>query len=265
MHTPAGFTPMHVTPSSLSETTLAFAFVGGKLLIRGNEQAPVVPSLDDVVREMPVGSHHYLGRLQGADCVAIGLPDEAATPVGYMLTGLRALFLRLPEATLALAARAFQVVEWDRTHRFCGRCGTPTRRQAGRARQAMPGVRLCRLSARFAGDDGAGHARPRGAARARQPFPERDVQRARGLRRAGRDDRGLHPPRSARGSRHRGQRPALLREPVVGVPALADDRVHGATTPAASFGPIRREIADARWFAVDALPDLPTTVSFRAG
>ena len=38
---------------------------------------------------------------------------------------------------MAIGARAFQVVEWDRTHRYCGRCGTPTRDKRG-TREGMP-------------------------------------------------------------------------------------------------------------------------------
>jgi NAD+ diphosphatase len=42
--------------------------------------------------------------------------------------GLRRLWGALDDAAWRLAGRAFQVVEWDRDHRFCGRCGTATRR-----------------------------------------------------------------------------------------------------------------------------------------
>ena len=238
MHTPAGFTPMHVTPSSLSETTLAFAFVGGKLLIRGNEQAPVVPSLDDVVREMPVGSHHYLGRLQGADCVAIGLPDEAATPVGYMLTGLRALFLRLPEATLALAARAFQVVEWDRTHRFCGRCGTPTNDKPGERAKlcpacgyvAYPRISPAMYSAR------AGFVEP---GETIEDCIHREVREEVGI-----DVKDLQYFAS--------QSWAFPHSLMI---------AYTARYAGGELRPDPTEIEDVRWFAVDKLPDLPTTVS----
>jgi NAD+ diphosphatase len=41
--------------------------------------------------------------------------------------GLRSFFPSLPETPLALAARAFQVADFARSHRYCGRCGTPTR------------------------------------------------------------------------------------------------------------------------------------------
>ena len=56
--------------------------------------------------------------------------------------GLRSLFLRIPDPLLALAGRAFQVVEWDRTHRYCGRCGTPTRGKADERAKECPACGL---------------------------------------------------------------------------------------------------------------------------
>ncbi len=138
MHTPTGFTPSHVVPSSLGATNMAFAFSGNKLLIAGNEAAPIIPSSEELERANVSGIRHYLGRLDGADCFAIVLPDEFDGAPGFTLVGLRPLFLHLPEATLALAQRAFQVVEWDRTHRFCGRCGTPTRDKDGERAKQCP-------------------------------------------------------------------------------------------------------------------------------
>ena len=260
MHTPAGFTPMHVTPSSLSETTLAFAFVGGKLLIRGNEQAPVVPSLDDVVREMPVGSHHYLGCLQGADCVAIGLPDEAAAPVGYILTGLRALFLRLPEATLALAARAFQVVEWNRTHRFCGRCGAPTNDKPGERAKLCPAcgfVAYPRISPAMM----VLVTRDREVLLARaNKFPNAMYSALAGF---------VEPGETIEDCIHREVREEVGID-VQDLQYFASQSwafphslmiAYTARYAGGELRPDPTEIEDVRWFAVDKLPDLPTTVS----
>jgi NAD+ diphosphatase len=39
---------------------------------------------------------------------------------------LRTLFSVLEDTHFALAGRALQLIDWDRTHQFCGRCGTPT-------------------------------------------------------------------------------------------------------------------------------------------
>jgi NAD+ diphosphatase len=41
--------------------------------------------------------------------------------------GLRQVYGRLDEDLFWIATRAVQVVDWDRTHQFCGQCGTPTK------------------------------------------------------------------------------------------------------------------------------------------
>ncbi len=38
----------------------------------------------------------------------------------------------------SFAGRAVQIVEWDRNHRFCGRCGSETRRQAAELARTCP-------------------------------------------------------------------------------------------------------------------------------
>ena len=43
--------------------------------------------------------------------------------------GLRQVYGRLDEDLFWISARAVQIVDWDRTHRFCGRCGAPTEAQ----------------------------------------------------------------------------------------------------------------------------------------
>jgi NAD+ diphosphatase len=65
---------------------------------------------------------HFLGTLDGQHCWAVELPTEDGTA----LTELRMLWGTVDEVRWRLAGRAVQLVEWDRTHRFCGRCGVPT-------------------------------------------------------------------------------------------------------------------------------------------
>ena len=138
MYTPEGFTPKHVQPAALPEGTLAFAFHDAMILVGGPDDAPVIPEAS-ALDEMGMGaSRHYLGELNGTACVAVLLADGTPVPDGWRYAGLRSLFFRLPEALLAIAARAFQVVEWDRTHRYCGRCGTPTRNKTGERAKECP-------------------------------------------------------------------------------------------------------------------------------
>ena len=86
----------------------------------------------------------YLGRLGGSDLWAAELPAEAEPPPGLSWEGLRTLFSVLEDAHFALAGRALQLVDWDRTHQYCGRCGTPTEVKADERVRICPS---CRLSA----------------------------------------------------------------------------------------------------------------------
>jgi NAD+ diphosphatase len=72
-----------------------------------------------------------VGLLDGRYCQAGWVEDEARAPQGYGWRGLRSLFAEFDETLLGVAARAAQVAEWARTHRFCGACGSGTFRMAG--------------------------------------------------------------------------------------------------------------------------------------
>ena len=50
-------------------------------------------------------------------------------------------------------------------------------------------------------------------------------------------------------------RACVLRQPAVGVPALADDRLHRRVRGRRRCSPTPAEIEDARWFALDAAAD----------
>ena len=86
----------------------------------------------------------YLGRLRGQQCWAAELPEKAEAPAGMAWAGLRALFSVLDDAQFALAGRALQLVAWDRTHQFCGRCGSPTVPKPDERVRVCPS---CKLSA----------------------------------------------------------------------------------------------------------------------
>ena len=72
------------------------------------------------------GAAHYLGLADGLPCRAVELPPDAAAPAGWSFEGVRSLFGLIADSFFAVAARALEVLEWDRTHRYCGACGTAT-------------------------------------------------------------------------------------------------------------------------------------------
>ncbi len=136
-----------------------FVFAGDKLLVELGP--PERPSDDPRFRarpafaRLPLRKNHnilgpdasrtlYLGRLGGVDCWAAELPADAAAPAGLSWEGLRPLFSVLDDDHFALAGRALQLLQWDRDHQFCGRCGTPTQAKRDERVRVCP---ACKLSA----------------------------------------------------------------------------------------------------------------------
>jgi len=70
-------------------------------------------------------SIHFLGVLDGVACWGVDVPS-GCDPADGAAVDLRMFYGRTTEIEWSIAGRAVQLVEWARTHRFCGRCGTPT-------------------------------------------------------------------------------------------------------------------------------------------
>jgi NAD+ diphosphatase len=75
---------------------------------------------------LAVLSEHYLGRAGAIHTYAVELDKDVEPPKEMRLSGLRGLYGLLDEEMFWLAARAVQIVAWDRTHQFCGQCGQRT-------------------------------------------------------------------------------------------------------------------------------------------
>ena len=104
-----------------------FAFKGNKLLVQTNGSAAAIPFVSDFKKfGLPLTRRHFLGDLDGDPCYALELAEGHPVPEGLALEGLRQVYGRLDEDLFSIAVRAVQIVDWDRTHQFCGRCGTPT-------------------------------------------------------------------------------------------------------------------------------------------
>ncbi|MBS1142994.1 MAG: hydrolase [Proteobacteria bacterium] len=83
----------------------------------------------------------HVGELDGLPCHAADVAQFPDLP-GSEATPLRAIFQLAGPQLFMLAGRATQLLDWQANHRFCGKCGTPTRRKADEPAMQCPACGL---------------------------------------------------------------------------------------------------------------------------
>ena len=128
------FVPAVQAPPAGAEPAWWFAFSAGQLLWPEAGDAEFARQPEPAFAS-DSSARHYLGRLGDVACWALAVD---IVPEGWRGLPLRASLLSLPAPLASLAGRAAQVLEWDRTHRHCGVCGTPTERLATERARRCP-------------------------------------------------------------------------------------------------------------------------------
>jgi NAD+ diphosphatase len=206
---------------------------------------------------------HSIGRHGSERHLAVALPDQFtpdALPFGLRAASLRNWFGVLDDTSLAIAMRGVQIVEWDRTHRFCGTCGTPTERLGHERARRCPSCQLTvypRISPAMMvlvkrGRElllGRGVHFPPGRYSALAGFLEAGESIAQAVIREVREEVGVEVANLRYFSSQSWPFPNSL------MIAFTADYAGGHLQPDPA------ELADARWFPIDELPDLPPRMS----
>ena len=218
---------------------------------RSSTSTSSAPSVwTDAAPADPSWPSHVVGVLDGAVLVRRRRPGRRRPERRRRPSTCYGYHGRAGEEAWLAAGRAVQLVEWGRTHRFCGRCGTPTEPAPGERAMRCP---ACGLSAfpRLApamitlvtrGDDG----------------PDQEALLARGVQwkvpmysclagfvEPGESLEGAVVREVQRGGRPHRRRRALPGQPAVAVPAQPDDRLPRPLRRRATSTLDPTEIADA--------------------
>ena len=133
------FIPAIHPPTPTAQPTWYFAFSKRRMLVLANGRSTELPNASDL-RNMglEIDRSLYLGRYGDQHCYALDLPEALEPPRSTALVPLRDLYGHFPEDVFALCGRAVQIIEWDQTHQYCSRCGTPTRTSAEERAKQCP-------------------------------------------------------------------------------------------------------------------------------
>src|SRR6187399_3322694 len=121
------YTPSMTPPKRLTEPALWFAFRKAEILVVSGAERPALPCCMDIGEHgLAPQRNQYLGLYSGKHCFAVEIHESQSLPAGWAAMGLRDLFGMVETTLAALSGRAYQILEWDRNHQYCSRCGTPT-------------------------------------------------------------------------------------------------------------------------------------------
>lgn len=112
-------------PPQPSEGELHIVFQRGELLSDMRSQDACLIAQDHVKRGgWTVLRRHFLGYWHDQPCYVLEIDEvDQPDPMQFQKGNLYHILGRVDEQLFALAGRASQLLDWERDHQFCGRCG----------------------------------------------------------------------------------------------------------------------------------------------
>ncbi len=113
-----------------------FIFYQDKLLI--DHHTNEIPFLKNL-NQLPVEPLReiYLGQLRRSPCLVVEI-ESCLELSGMSFIDLKELYSILEYDIYLLAGRAIQIINWDKNHQFCGKCGSSTGTMEGEMAKICP-------------------------------------------------------------------------------------------------------------------------------
>ena len=131
-----------LAPTKVESPAFWLIFQGSKLLVcKDEDDGYTLPTTAEVTTlGLPLLRQHYLGHFveSNVHCFCGEIAEDTAVPDNMAVHGLRGLYGRISETHFWLAGRAIQIVNWDRNHIYCSRCGTENEIQAHERSKKCP-------------------------------------------------------------------------------------------------------------------------------
>ena len=114
------------TPPEASQSELYIVFQRGQLITDMRSAQPcLLPEQQVQLNGWRAVARHFMGYWHEQPCFALEIDaEDSLDPMQYQKGSLYQVLGRVEEQLFALAGRASQLLDWERDHQFCGRCGT---------------------------------------------------------------------------------------------------------------------------------------------
>lgn len=128
-----------VPPEQTDGPAFWFVFQQNKLLVKKEDGSFAIPASDDLdLHRIKLTNRHYIGKIGEQACYTATYPAAQLAPGKMEFRGLMELYGHIEEMMFRVAGCATQIVTWDETHKFCGKCGESTETKAGERAKLCP-------------------------------------------------------------------------------------------------------------------------------
>lgn len=100
-----------------------FIFHQQQLFLENSDHQFALP--DDLAAHITPKNHYKIGTFHGFDCYAIDATSFFENKQAHFFP-LKAALEKIGMTWFAAATRAYQIIQWDHNHQFCGKCGHKT-------------------------------------------------------------------------------------------------------------------------------------------
>ena len=130
-HLATTFESTHIAPADAADAF--YIVVSGDDLLIKDDDGDITPVSADDWRwcGLEAISEHCLGVVNQVPIYAVEVADDVDEPEGFGFESLWWFLSKVDSDLFYLLGRAKQIIDWQRTHRFCGQCGGETRLSEG--------------------------------------------------------------------------------------------------------------------------------------
>ena len=122
------FKPMVHGDIERNDNELWFLVNNGQLLVKVDVDYMRIPYFKDIKNlNLDFNKGYCLGEFKDGICFGIEINEDIEINEELKIISLYEAGILLEEELFFIAGRANQIVHWDKTHKFCGKCGSETK------------------------------------------------------------------------------------------------------------------------------------------
>ncbi len=112
---------------SIEKNSPLILFKNNDLLVLNDDNGRAFPTAGMFTAgEFAALRFHSAGEYSGLNCYGADLPEETRVSLPHKFLSMRGAISSFDSERFLAAAKANQIVMWDRNTQYCGRCGSPT-------------------------------------------------------------------------------------------------------------------------------------------